>query len=68
MTVRIIYSDDPGGVDSVRKNPNKVFAVVGPFDCHMDKQDLQDAIEDVITRYNQGRLANGELENDGRTR
>lgn len=54
MTMRIIYSDDPGRVDSVRKNPGKVFAVVGPFEGHMDKADLQLALEDILRRYNQG--------------
>jgi hypothetical protein len=50
--VRIIYSDDPGGVDSVKSNPGKVFAVIGPFEGHTDKQDLMDAIETFLLGYN----------------
>jgi hypothetical protein len=50
--VRIIYSDDPGGVDSVTKNSGKVFAVIGPFDDHTDKGDLQDMLETVLRGWN----------------
>lgn len=52
--VRIIYGDGEhlSGVDSVTKNPGKVFAVIGPFDGHTDKQDLQDALELVLRGYN----------------
>lgn len=49
---RIIYSDDPCGVDSVRKNPGKVFAVIGPFDDHADKSDLMAALEITVRGYN----------------
>lgn len=50
--VRIIYSDGPGSADVVTKNPNKVFAVIGPFDSHTDKPLLQDALELVLRGYN----------------
>ena len=50
--VRMIFSDDPGGVDSVTKNPDKIFAVIGPFDSHSDKADLQDMLETVLRGYN----------------
>lgn len=50
--VRVIYSDDPSGVDSVTKNPGKVFAVIGPFDNHTDKGDLQDMLETLLRGYN----------------
>jgi hypothetical protein len=50
--VRIIYSTDPGGVDSVTKSPGKVFAVIGPFDDHTDKGDLQDMLETVLRGWN----------------
>lgn len=50
--VRVIYSDDPGGVDSVKQNHGKVFAVIGPFDSHTDKQDLMDMLETVVRGYN----------------
>lgn len=49
---RVIYSDDPGGVDSVRRNPGKVFAVIGPFDSHTDKQELMDALELLVRGHN----------------
>ena len=49
---RVIYSDSPGGVDSVTKNPGKVFAVIGPFDSHTDKQDLMNALELVVRGHN----------------
>lgn len=49
---RVIYSDDPGGVDSVTKNPGKIFAVIGPFDDHTDKQDLMNALELVVRGHN----------------
>lgn len=52
--VRIIYSDGEAlsGVDSVKKNPGKVFAAIGPFDDHMDKQELMDALEFVCRGWN----------------
>lgn len=50
--IRVIYSDDPGGVDSVKKNPGKVFAVVGPFDGHADRESLRNAIEMVVRGHN----------------
>lgn len=49
---RVIYSDDPGGVDVVKKNPGKVFAVIGPFDDHCDKSHLQDSLEFLLRGYN----------------
>lgn len=49
---RLIFSDDPGGVDVVSKNPGKVFAVIGPFDDHADKGDLQDMLETILRGYN----------------
>ena len=49
---RVIYSDDPGRVDSVTKNPGKVFAIIGPFDTHTDKQSLMDALELVVRGHN----------------
>ena len=50
--VRMILSDDPGGVDVVAKNPGKVFAVIGPFDEHTDKADLQDMLETICRGWN----------------
>ena len=50
--VRIIYSDGPGRVDSVEKNPGKVFAVIGPFDNHTDRPELMDALDLLVRGYN----------------
>lgn len=52
--VRVIYGDGKylSGMDHVRKNPNKVFAVIGPFDSHTDKSDLQDMLETLLRGYN----------------
>lgn len=33
-------------------NPGKVFAVVGPFDGHMDKMELQRALEMLLRGAN----------------
>ena len=71
--LRIIYGDGEhlNGVDSVRRNPGKVFAVIGPFDNHMDKdkQVLMDALEDVCRRFNQGTLGQSHMPRSGdRTR
>ena len=51
--MRIIYADGErlNTVDSVLKNPRKVFAVIGPFDGHLDKTDLQDALLSLLRRY-----------------
>lgn len=52
--VRIIYGDGEylSGMDHVANNPGKVFAVIGPFDNHTDKGDLQDALETFLRGYN----------------
>lgn len=36
----------------VTDNPGKVFAVIGPFDTHMDKLQLQDALLLICRGYN----------------
>lgn len=48
--VRIIYSSGEAlnGVDSVTKNPGKVFAVIG----HTDKPELMDALEALCRGFN----------------
>jgi hypothetical protein len=55
MKIRIIYTDGEhlNRVDSVKSNPGKVFAVVGPFDNHNDKVDLQNLLETLLRGYNQ---------------
>lgn len=49
---RVIYSGDPSGVDSVKLNPGKVFAVIGPFENFTDKADLRDALELLVRGHN----------------
>lgn len=48
--VRIVYSDDPGGV--MPEHHGKVFAVIGPFESHEDKYGLQLAIEGLLREWN----------------
>lgn len=52
--VRVIYGDGAflTKCDHVQENIAKVFAVIGPFDGHMDKMELQRAIEMVCRGYN----------------
>ena len=50
--VRVIYTGDPGRVDSVSKNPGKVFAVIGPFDDFTDRKELRDALEMIVRGHN----------------
>ena len=51
--MRIIYTagDDVGRVDSVTLDPDKIFAVIGPFESHMDAPELQEAIEAVCRQW-----------------
>jgi hypothetical protein len=48
--VRMVLSDDPAGV--MPEHRGKVFAVIGPFDGHTDKQDLQDMLETLLRGFN----------------
>lgn len=52
--VRLIFGDGEAltGMDHVKQNPGKVFAVIGPFDTHTDKADLQDVLETVCRGFN----------------
>lgn len=52
--VRLVYGDGEhlSGMDHVKTNPGKVFAVIGPFDEHTDKSELQDMLETVCRGYN----------------
>jgi hypothetical protein len=50
--VRLIWSDGPGRVDSVEKNPGKVFAVIGPFENHAQPPELMNALEMLVRGYN----------------
>lgn len=48
--VRIIY--DNSNQTGFPEHHGKVFAVIGPFDGHLDKVDLQKAIERVLVEHN----------------
>lgn len=52
--VRLLFGDGEAlsGMDHVKSNPGKVFAVIGPFDGHTDKPDLQDMLEAICRGYN----------------
>ena len=52
--VRLIYGDGEylSGMNHVRSNPGKVFAVIGPFDEHTDKVRLQDMLLTICRGYN----------------
>lgn len=52
--VRMIFADGEhlSTVDSVQSNPGKVFAVIGPFEGHMDKADLQKMLQTLCRGYN----------------
>jgi hypothetical protein len=52
--VRLLFGGGAylSGMDHVKGNSDKVFAVIGPFEGHMDKQELQDALELVCRGFN----------------
>jgi hypothetical protein len=52
--MRLIYGDGKylSGMDHVKQNPGKVFAVIGPFEGHTDKPDLQDALQILLRGFN----------------
>ena len=54
MSVRLIFADGEylSTLTHVRKSPKKVFAVIGPFEGHIDKQDLQEALEKACRKFN----------------
>jgi len=46
----MVYTDAPEV--AMTEHKGKVFAVIGPFDSHMDKPDLQDALRMLLRGYN----------------
>ena len=52
--VRLVFGDGRylSGMDHVKDNHNKVFAVIGPFDTHTSKAELQDALEIFCRGWN----------------
>jgi hypothetical protein len=53
--VRLIFSDDPN--QFMAEYPRKVFAVIGPFESHQDRLDLQEALRQAVMEYNKKRRA-----------
>lgn len=51
--VRLVYGDGESlsEMDHVRKARHKVFAVIGPFESHMDKPGLQEMILAAMREY-----------------
>lgn len=52
--VRLGYTDGENlhRAGLVTDNPGKVFAVIGPFDGHMDKPELQKALDMLLRGFN----------------
>lgn len=52
--VRVIFGEGAhlSGMDHVRQQPGKVYAVIGPFEDHCDKGELQDMLTTVLRGYN----------------
>jgi len=51
-SVRMIFTDGPANNDLVRDNPGKVFCVIGPFENHGDKLELEKALQLVCRGFN----------------
>lgn len=51
--MRLIYADGKNltETDHVRKAPDKVFAVIGPFENHQDKRDLQELLFHAVRNW-----------------
>lgn len=52
--VRLAYGDGESlsSCAPIEENPNKIFAVIGPFDGHTDKLELQNALRMLIRGFN----------------
>jgi hypothetical protein len=50
--VRIAYSTEPARTSVATDSDGKVFALIGPFDSHLDKPELQAAIEMLLRGWN----------------
>ncbi len=48
--VRIIYTDGPGS--AMPEHKGKVFALIGPFEAHDDKMELQKMLLTLIRGWN----------------
>jgi hypothetical protein len=50
--VRMVFADSPERTDLFRENPGKVFCIIGPFEDHMDKPTLEEALTFVVRGFN----------------
>lgn len=50
--VRLCYTDAVVHAPNVKENPGKVFAIIGPFDDHCDKMQLQNALTMLCRGFN----------------
>lgn len=48
--VRMVYTDAPEV--AMPEHRGKVFAIIGPFDDHMDKPELQKTLQMLLRGYN----------------
>jgi len=53
--VRLVFSDNPN--QFMAEYPGKVFAVIGPFESHHDRLDLQQALRQAAMEHNKKRRA-----------
>jgi len=51
--VRIFFNHNPKQFTA--EYPGKVFAVIGPFDNHHDRPELQEALRKAVTEHNKKR-------------
>lgn len=50
--VRMVFADSPERTDLFRENKGKVFCMIGPFEDHMDKPDLEKALTMLVRGFN----------------
>lgn len=50
--VRMVFADSPERTDLFRENKGKVFCMIGPFENHLDKPDLERALTMVCRGFN----------------
>jgi len=51
--VRLVFSDDPN--QFMAEYPRAFFAVIGPFESHHDRLDLQEALRQAVMEHNKKR-------------
>lgn len=50
--VRMIFTDAPERTDLFRDNKGKVFCIIGPFENHGDKMELECAMTMLVRGFN----------------